>query len=138
MPLLNTFPVQLPLPSLLSPLDLHLSTELAKSVREDRKDFETSNAIDVIGLDCLSKMSARVNHHHNNFSLALVKKEKPEPESQDSKGPLACLMLPEDNAEAFKFINDEAGKIGIKLQSEEIAPRILYQAVEKVMLRVRF
>ncbi|TRY68206.1 hypothetical protein TCAL_12214 [Tigriopus californicus] len=47
----------------------------------------------------------------------------------------ACLWLPEDDVSAMTFVKDKAREVGVDLVEEEIAPRILYQATQKLMLR---
>ena len=52
-------------------------------------------------------------------------------------GPVATLLLPEDNVSALSFVAEEAGRNGVNMTQEEIAPRVFYPAAQKVIYRVR-
>ena len=59
-----------------------------------------------------------------------------EAKASSSSGPVATLLLPEDNVQAHRFVAMAAGAIGVAVAEEEIAPRVFYPAAQKLIYRV--
>ena len=60
----------------------------------------------------------------------------PQPPPPQGGAPVAVLLLPEDNPDALKYVEESAAGIGIRLKQEEVAPKIVYPAATKMIYMV--
>lgn len=98
---------------------------------------QTEELIDVVGSDSESDqhvVSGKTKEETRSSSAHQPPNDLGD--TNDSHAPKrACLWLPEDDVSAMTFVKDKAREVGVDLVEEEIAPRILYQATQKLVLR---